>query len=266
MKSFTKFFVLAFVMFLGTSMLFAQVAEDNYVLGNDGYDMVEDMGVETPVEPALGRAIGDDATNPIMLTWPAMLPWVDANQTTCDRGNNYGRETCLYFYADGQEIVYQITVTEPIRVDFEFTNNSTDYKGNWGIGIFYEDILGPCAYTMALSGSNSYFWGATPIYLNTGTYYMMVDDDNMSQCFTDFTISFETNTTPAPAAVMPPFVEDFEAQTTVSGFVNNDMASGSIKDYYPDYNSDGGIRPPEVGMYCNVRRWCKLLGIYCSSN
>ncbi len=63
-------------------------------------------------------APGDDCITPLAVTLPADLPFVDANQHTCGRGNSYdGSDTCLDGYADGEEIIYALQVTSAVEVE-----------------------------------------------------------------------------------------------------------------------------------------------------
>ena len=80
-----------------------------------------------------GRATGDDCTDPIIISLPADMPYTDAGQTTCGRGNSY-EDTDLGYYDGGEDIIYRIDVTADVFVDI-----SVDpYTTNW-VGIMVTD-------------------------------------------------------------------------------------------------------------------------------
>ena len=64
--------------------------------------------VDLPLEPAGGRAVGDDCTDPIVVSIPADLTYSDIGNYTCGRGNNYDASTCLGLYDGGEDIIYRL--------------------------------------------------------------------------------------------------------------------------------------------------------------
>ena len=82
-----------------------------------------------PVTPPAGRSVGDDCSNPIVVTLPADFPYVDLNDYTCGCGNNYANTGCLGSYDGGEDIMYELNVTSPVTVSISMDPKGTSYSG-----------------------------------------------------------------------------------------------------------------------------------------
>ncbi len=136
-------------------------------------------------------APGDNCLLPIDVTLPAQLPYTDANQYTCGRGDDYtAGTTCLaasYNYDGGEDIIYHVVVTEPICATFKATGNSST---NNYIGIAVDSACPPgtscIAYATSSSGTVATINSLT---LPAGTYTIMIDTWPSPACLTDFTLT-----------------------------------------------------------------------------
>ncbi|MBN1510685.1 MAG: hypothetical protein JXB13_01600 [Phycisphaerae bacterium] len=147
-----------------------------------------------PLAPEGGlRATGDDCTDPLLISIPAALPYTDANQTNCGRGNTYA-DTCLGSYDGGEDIIYAITVTEDVCVDVVLSSTST-----WK-GIAIDDQcplsagLTECLYKGTTSGTADVTLSNVMLYAAVGTYYVMIDTYPSPDCIPSFTLTI----TPCP--------------------------------------------------------------------
>jgi hypothetical protein len=128
-----------------------------------------------------GRAVGDDCDDPIILDMTT-LPVVDVN-TTCGRGNNY-TETCLGNYDNGEDIVYQFTLSEAKDLKLILTT-VTSYTG---MLITQEcPISLNCVTFVTGSGGNKTLLAS----LEAGTYYIMIDTWAAPDCIPEFTLTID---------------------------------------------------------------------------
>ncbi len=140
-----------------------------------------DCGTPCPVPTDCSNAI-QVILPPPPLTWP----YVDANQTTCGRGHSYDDATCLEpYYDNGEDIIYEITVTEEVTVGIYLTSNTT-----WtGMAIGTSCPPGPgCLALSKSSGSDETIEGLT---LATGTYYLMIDTWSSPDCIDNYTLTID---------------------------------------------------------------------------
>ena len=81
-----------------------------------------------------GRAVGDDCTNPIIVSVPAALPYNNANYT-CGRGNTYSLPSteCMSYYTSGEDLIYRLDVTVNTTITLTMNPGPTSYPG---MGIF----------------------------------------------------------------------------------------------------------------------------------
>jgi hypothetical protein len=138
--------------------------------------------------PAAGP--GDNCNNPLLLTVPADLPYTDANEYTCGRGDDYGSaDMCYtYGYGDGEDIVYEMTVTA--ETDVIMTMNP---KGaTWT----YVEVRtecpppnGTCMFYFRSTAGDPYNSGVQT--LPAGTYYIIVDTWPDPYCLDDFDLTIE---------------------------------------------------------------------------
>jgi len=133
---------------------------------------------------------GDNCNDPLPLTIPADLPINEVSQYTCGRGDDYSSaETCYDFYGDGEDMVYEITVTEQTEVII-----TIDPKGtSWTYCQVMEEcppVTGTCLFYFRNTGSDVYNSGV--VTLPVGTYYMLFDSyPSYTPCIPDFDITIE---------------------------------------------------------------------------
>ncbi len=131
-----------------------------------------------PVES--GRAVGDDCSNPIVI---GALPYTDVN-TNCGRGNTY-QETCLGSYDGGEDIVYQLVLTEAKNIEINLATT-----GTWtGVLITTECPIGMNCVNF-ITGSSGPKTLVTDLV--AGTYYIMIDTWPTPNCI-DFTLTVKEN-------------------------------------------------------------------------
>jgi hypothetical protein len=135
---------------------------------------------------------GDNCTIPKTVSIPAQLPYSDSTQTTCGRINNYNT-TCLGFYDDGEDIIYQITVTTPVTVDIAMHTN-TSYTGMC--------IANTCPPGASCINMSTYIYSGWQfmyyIPLNAGTYWIMVDNGTPPSCIPSFDLYITAAPPPPP--------------------------------------------------------------------
>ncbi len=125
---------------------------------------------------------GDDCTDPFPVTIPAEMPFANQN-TTCGRVNDYS-ETCLGSYDGGEDIIYQITVTEDVSACLSLITDAS-----W-IGMAIDDECppaDPCLDYNTSTGSNVGF----DYSFTAGTYYVMIDTWPSPDCINDFIFSID---------------------------------------------------------------------------
>ena len=146
--------------------------------------------VELPLSPEGSTAVGDDCTNPIVVTFPAAFPYTNTN-TTNGRGNEYSN-TVLGSYDSGPDIIYQFVVTTTTAMQITLTPIGTYQYA--GIGLFSgcPDASNNIAYATASSGPMT----INIVNLAAGTYYFMADNWPTPD-YIDFTLNV---TPPAPGA------------------------------------------------------------------
>ncbi len=134
-------------------------------------------------------APGDDCPAPLMVTLPAELPFLDEHQYTCGRGNFYDEtNTCLYGFANGEEIIYELQVTSPVEVEIVMDPNG----GGWtavALGSNCPPAGDGCLAYCA--GDDSQPRVLPCRYLAPGTYTVMVDRWPLpgAECIADFNLS-----------------------------------------------------------------------------
>ncbi len=141
------------------------------------------QGAGTDCDPNLCPTPGDDCNDPYVVTLPAQLDFTDTGNTTCGRGNDYS-STCLGSYDGGEEIIYEVVVTEDVCVVIDMTTTFT-----WtGMALHDTCPLDPytCMYEDTTSGSGGITLG--PIFLAVGTYYVQVDSWPSPDCI-DFDLA-----------------------------------------------------------------------------
>ena len=129
-------------------------------------------------------APGDNCDLPIEIDLPGDLPYIDLGQTTCGRGDDYS-ETCLGSYDDGEDIIYQLNITEAIDVDITLDPKTSSYTG-----IAVDSVCAPGDPCIAYSTNSSASpYGITELHLDPGTYYIMIDIQPTPDCIPDFDLT-----------------------------------------------------------------------------
>ncbi|MFH2036263.1 MAG: GEVED domain-containing protein [Candidatus Zixiibacteriota bacterium] len=133
---------------------------------------------------------GDDCTSPFVVYLPDGLPFGDYGQTNCGRGHSYD-ETAMGYYDNGEDMIYEITVTSQVYVDVLLDSKGTTYSG---VGLFdaCPDVGTLLASAMTSSGTAKGFG----VLLPAGTYYLMVDTWSTPDCIPDFDLTIVAGTEP----------------------------------------------------------------------
>jgi hypothetical protein len=126
---------------------------------------------------------GNTCTDPIPVTLSASVPFFEDANTTCGRGDDYG-DTCLGSYDGGEEIVYELTVLEPMFIDIRLEPDGT----NW-TGFAIDDTCPPGGSCIASSTCPSGPHTVEFVYLDPGVYYVVVDTWPAPDCIPSFVIS-----------------------------------------------------------------------------
>ncbi|MCP4584188.1 MAG: hypothetical protein GY839_21460 [candidate division Zixibacteria bacterium] len=200
----------------------APVCTDTYELFCQGPEMVWVADSTCFDNPCPVPEVGDNCLIPITVTMPADCAYTDLDQYTCGRTDDYDA-TCLYSYDDGEDIIYELTVTEDLWANITLDPHTTTYTG-----ILVTDVCPP-DFNCIISSTNSVAspHGFTELFLEAGTYYIMVDTyDYYISCITDFDLTIDCTTTPPQGAccygnpLFPSCVETGEEDclTTYSGW------------------------------------------------
>ncbi len=196
MKLFTKISMLFLVFTLSMAVVYAQSTMiPGLTPEKSSAEIAQFQQMHGPtvvVPPAQGgdKAVGDDCSNPIMTSLGIGDVFSDAGQTTCGRGNSYST-TGLGSYDGGEDIIYELELTESAMVEFLVSNTGTSWAG---IGIFdaCPDAGNMLAYDTYATGNQLQFSAA----LLAGTYYVMLDTWPSPDCFTfDLNVTVSAVTT-----------------------------------------------------------------------
>ncbi len=158
--------------------------EDCDASGGTSWLAGQDCGPPNPC-PQPGQP-GDNCLDPLTVDIPSSLPWCDLDQTTCGRGNSYedpDDDICMYYYTNGEDIFYEITVSSAVTVNFHLDPKGTTYSG---MGLFSS-----CPPTMDNcidyeTSSSSSPKSMTCVSLDPGVYYLMIDTWASPNCIPDF--------------------------------------------------------------------------------
>ena len=140
--------------------------------------------------PYNSMAPGDNCDDAALLPLdvPASLPAQDLSQTTCGRGNDYS-DTCMGNYDGGEDIIYQLNVTEPVAINIFIDPKGTTYTGI-GVGLGCPLSSDDCVLAGGVSSSSEpYMTGC--FHLETGLYSVMIDTWAAPDCIPDFDIAVE---------------------------------------------------------------------------
>ncbi|MEZ5359360.1 MAG: choice-of-anchor J domain-containing protein [Candidatus Zixiibacteriota bacterium] len=129
---------------------------------------------------------GDNCENPIALTLPADMPYAD-NNYTCGRVDDYDA-TGLGYYDGGEDIIYEVTVTEAVMVNITLDPYTTTYTGISIAALCPDDQTSIIDYS---TNSGAGVHGMTDVVLDPGMYYIMVDTWPSPDCIPNFDLTIE---------------------------------------------------------------------------
>jgi len=157
-----------------------QVCTDNVLEGNcQGLNDVWSVGLACgdlvpPCAPEIDP-IGQDCE--FYLTVPS-IPFEDIN-TTADKKEDYAN-TCLGVYDDGDDIVYQMTLTSAHCLDITVAGaTSLDQS----IGVVLDDVCPPGLSCLAQASTPGTVVTLSDLSLSPGTYYLMIDREPDAEGF-----------------------------------------------------------------------------------
>lgn len=154
-----------------------------------------DEGLTCAGDPCPVAQQGDNCSDPLLISLPSELPYLDKDQYTCGRTNDYDA-TCLGLYDGGEDIVYKISVASEVTVDITLDPQGTTYTG-----FAIDDATCPldaatCVAQATNSGSTPY--SITSLTLSPGDYFLMVDTWPSPDCIPAFDLTINEAAPPTP--------------------------------------------------------------------
>ena len=165
----------------------------------------------------------------------AVVPYQDIN-TTCGKVNKFHGGTCMSPYDTGPDMIYQFEVTAPILLNISLTPDSTTS------GILLDSSCPPNPTTcIAMATSSSVVPIGFVVFLQTGTYYIMVDNSPDPPC-TDYTLDITrlpiSNIVLDPAAI--------NGNVSPGGQDNAVLTVANAGDAQLDFHATTFISPPAI--------------------
>jgi len=177
--------------------------------------------------------IGNDCYSPRKLTLPADLPFSDLAQTTCGRLNDYD-ETCLGDYDEGEDTIYELTVTDATVITITMDPDVTHYTG---LLISYDcpNIAQYCKhFDYGTDGIRKLEYQK----LIPGTYYVMVSSWTTPSCIPTYDLTIVESPACATVECLPSDIPeneptylglyDSEPDTTNGGCYYDEPKFGNI--------------------------------------
>ncbi|MHC4498512.1 MAG: DUF7901 domain-containing protein [Planctomycetota bacterium] len=151
-----------------------------------GPDVVEPLtGESLDMAFVIESSLGDDCNYPVPVELSlADLPYISTN-TTCGRDDDYN-DTCLGDYDGGEDIIYEVNVTQAMDVRIIL-----DPCGTISTGIVLDDSCPPDSSCLAQSTSAEAIPHGFCVHLEPSTYYIMIDSHPLSDCIPEFTLTVE---------------------------------------------------------------------------
>ncbi len=149
-----------------------QVCTDNVLEVNcQGPDDVWSVGVacgdlNPPCAPEIDP-IGQDCEFPLLIP---SIPFDDVN-TTSDKKEDYSN-TCLGVYDDGDDIIYEMTLTSAHCIDVTVAGATAIDRS---IGVLVDNVCPPGPSCLALATTTGTVATISDLSLSPGTYYLMID-------------------------------------------------------------------------------------------
>ncbi|UCD16681.1 MAG: hypothetical protein JSV44_09490, partial [Candidatus Zixiibacteriota bacterium] len=136
---------------------------------------------------------GDNCDDPIYMTLPADLPYDDLSQYTCGRYDDYpASATCYGLYGNGEDIIYEVTVTEDTYIQI-----TIDPKGTtWTYCELALDCPPNDACLFYFRNTGGGIYSSECEYVPAGTYYLMIDTWPSPYCIEDFDLHIEACSPP----------------------------------------------------------------------
>jgi hypothetical protein len=127
---------------------------------------------------------GTNCAYPVPVSLPTDLPYTDLNQTNCGMMDDYFYSE-MDDYDGGEDIIYELIVTETVTVDITMDPGTTTYSG---IAVFNGcPDVGVLLYQA--TGSAASLRELESIALTAGTYYIMIDTWAPPECITSFDLT-----------------------------------------------------------------------------
>ena len=167
---------------------------------------------------------GNDCPLPVVVVLPADLPYADVN-ATCGRGDDYS-DTCLGDWDGGEDLIYELVVTEDICIDITLTDQSM--YGGW-FGVAVDDVCPPSASDcIATATAYSEKADLTNVFLTAGTYYVMVDTWPPPDCLESVALSITPCPVGACCTATPDCLVTEEESCLLAGgvYLGDDAACG----------------------------------------
>jgi hypothetical protein len=144
-------------------------------------------GAGTDCATTVCPTAGDTCGSPFPVSLPAELPFNNDN-TTCGRLNDYA-DTCLGSYDGGEDIIYQLVVTEDVCLKVTMTTTST-----W-TGLSIDDSCPgdptTCLYKATNTGAGGVVIDNVLLQASVGVYYIMIDTWPSPACIPTFHLLLE---------------------------------------------------------------------------
>ncbi len=183
---------------------------------------------------------GDDCLVPIEVDLPVWPCYVDWNYT-CGHGDDYDA-TCLGNYDGGEDIIYQLNVGNPMAVDIRLEPLGTSWTG-----MALDDACPPDGDCIAISTSSDIGAHTMSVYLEEGTYYLMIDTWPPPDCIPQFYLEIEEI---LPCAVECP--EDAPHEDEPDCYLN----------YVDQFNGGCGSFPPVFSPITCGQTICAKSGVF----
>lgn len=130
-------------------------------------------------------AVGDDCTNPIVITIPGQLNYTESN-TTCGRHNDY-TGGCLLGWGNAEDAIYRLVVTQQITMTITVTSAGGYEKPGWALDPICPPPTGCFHYVWSFGGV-----ATATVTVNAGTYYLWVDNNVAPNCMA-YTLTITNN-------------------------------------------------------------------------
>ncbi len=201
-----------------------------------------------PLSDEGGRAVGDDCTDPHMIT---TLPYYGTGFTNCGALNNY-TETCLGSYDGGEDAIFQLEITEQVWV-----NIIMDPLGTTWTGIAIDDECPPAASCIAYNTGSSGVRTISQVGLAPGTYYIMVDTWPSPDCIPEFNLTIEPTDPPPPPPVNDQCAGAIELVRCESGSIEGDL-TWALNDYDPGVPGPSCTNYAAAGKDVTFKVWLEV--------